>query len=365
VVRRAYTAEQRELAEAARRAKVEQLHTEMGERMRTFDDRDTWQRFLRFATGFHSYSFLNQVALWTQMPTATLVAGYRAWQAKGHQVRRGEKALTVLAPILRKTPVLDAVGQPVLDEHGQPRFRREIVGVRPASVFDASQVDPEPIRPPQPTLLAGQAPPGLWAAVVGLAEREGFRVERGDCGRANGFTDFDDHLIRIRDDISDLAALKVALHEMGHVYTMDAEDIASYRQRGCRGVLEVAAESVAYVVLQAHGVDSSQYTFNYVAGWATQSSGDTTAIDRAIRATGDRVVAAAHRILTHTQPRPTAEDEILDARIDEVLGPTTGPAVIADANRAEGVQVWETVTAPPTASPPPAATTSASVSLAI
>ena len=54
-----------------------------------------------------------------------------------------------------------------------------------------------------------------------------------------------------------------------------AEDIASYRQRGCRGVLEVAAESVAYVVLQAHGVDSSQYTFNYVAGWATQSSGDS------------------------------------------------------------------------------------------
>lgn len=291
-----------------------------------------------------------QRAQWTQMPTATLVAGYRAWQAKGHQVRRGEKALTVLAPILRRVPVVDAAGRPVLDEHGQPRFRREIVGVRPASVFDASQVDPEPIGPPRPTLLAGQAPPGVWAAVIGLAEREGFRVERGDCRGSNGFTDFDEHLIRIRDDISDLAALKVALHELGHVYTMDAEDIANYRKRGCRGVLEVAAESVAYVVLQAHGVDSSQYTFNYVAGWATQATGDTAAIDRAVRATGDRVIAAAHRILTHTQPQPTATDEILDARADQVLGPITGSAA-ADAGRTDAVPVWETVTSPP-ASPP-------------
>jgi hypothetical protein len=145
---------------------------------------------------------------------------------------------------------------------------------------------------------------------------------------------------------------------------MDAEDIANYRKQGCRGILEVAAESVAYVVLQAHGVDSSQYTFNYVAGWATQASGDTTAIDRAIRATGDRVVAAAHRVLTHTQPQPAAEDEILDARADQVLGPITGP-VAADAGRADAVQVWETVTVPPASLPSTAVAAYVRVSPAI
>lgn len=343
---RTHTPAERELADQARRDKVEQLHADLAERLRTFDDRDTWQRFLTFSAGFHTYSFNNQVLLWMQNENATLVAGYRAWQAKGHQVRRGEKALTVLAPILRRMPLLDDAGRPVLDEHGQQRFRRDIVGVKPAAVFDASQVDPEPIRAPLPALLEGQAPPGLWDVVVDLAQREGYRVERGDCGGANGLTDFDAHVIRIRDDLPDLAALKTGLHEMGHVYTMDAEAIARYGREGCRGVLEVAAESVAYVVLQAHGVDSSRYSFNYVAGWATQTAADAAAIDQVVRATGDRVIAAAHRILFHIQPQPTAENELLDARFGQVIDLTNGPEAPGEPAADRRLPAWETVTAP-------------------
>ena len=79
----------------------------------------------------------------------------------------------------------------------------------------------------------------------------------------------------------------------------------------CRGVIEVEAESVAYLVTQAHGLDASQYTFTYVAGWAHSAASGTTSVDEIITATGKRVIAAADRILTQTQPQPTIVEEAI------------------------------------------------------
>ena len=84
----------------------------------------------------------------------------------------------------------------------------------------------------------------------------------------------------------------------------------------CRGVIEVEAESVAYLVTQAHGLDAGQYTFTYVAGWAQSAASATSTgipVNEIITATGKRVIAAADRILTHTQPQPTIVDEALGA----------------------------------------------------
>jgi hypothetical protein len=335
MVRQKYTANGRDEADAARRDLIEQMHHELADKLTTFDDRENWQRWLTFAGSFHQYSFLNTCLILMAKPDATLVAGYRAWQAKGHQVRRGEKAIKVFAPVTRKIPIEDADGRPALDDHGRPLHRYQLVGTKVASVFDASQVDPPPqLERPQPQLLVGQAPPGLWDALTELLAGEGFTVTRGDCGAANGLTDFTNKQVRVRLDVDDAHAVRTLSHEAGHVLTMEPDDIAAYGSTLCRGISEVIAESVAYLVTQAHGLDASQYTFNYVAGWATEAAGrrrDTWSIDQVVKATGDRVIAAAHRILAHTQPSIDATSELLAGQ----------EAIILDINRT--APVWETV----------------------
>ncbi|MCB0910063.1 MAG: serine/arginine repetitive matrix protein 2 [Propionibacteriaceae bacterium] len=280
--------------------------------------------------------FSNTCLIYLAKPDATLVAGYRAWQAKGHQVRRGEKAIPILAPVTRTVPIEDANGRPVLDPSGRPATRRQMVGVRVAHVFDASQVEPPPqIERPRPTLLVGQAPPGLWDSLAQLVTGEGFTVTRGDCQGANGYTDFAARQVRVRADVDDAQAVRTLSHEAAHVFTMDPADIATYGARQCRGVLEVIAESTAYLITQAHGLDAGQYTFNYVAGWAVEAAGrdhDLHSLDETIRTTGERVIAAAHRILTHTQPAGQPIDDVpTSATITPMVSPAPG--------------VWETVTA--------------------
>ena len=307
------TPQQRDASDTIRRELLEQMHRDLAAKLTTFDDRDAWQQWLKFASGFHQYSFSNTCLILMAKPEATLVAGYRAWQAKGHQVRRGETAIKVFAPVTRKVPLEDAGGKPAMDANGRLVTRRQVVGVRIAHVFDASQVEPPPeTERPLPSLLVGEAPPGLWDSLAQLVTDEGFTVTRGDCGGANGYTDFSARQVRVRGDVDDSQAAKSLCHEAAHLLTMDASDIATYGSRQCRGVLEVIAESVAYLVTQAHGLDASQYTFNYVAGWAVEAAGrgsDALSIDQVVRNTGDRVIAAAHRILSHTRPAtdPTAE----------------------------------------------------------
>jgi hypothetical protein len=208
----------RDAAQAARKATLESMHSQLAERIGSLDSLQAWGAWLRFASSFHRYSFNNTVLIWAQKPEATMVAGYRAWQAKGRQVRRGETAIKVFGPVTTREPKLDAQGRPIRDADGKPVQDVRIVGVKPVSVFDVSQTDGDPLpEPPQATLLTGQAPPGLWDALQTFVEAQGYAVSRGDCGDANGVTMFDARQVRVRADIDDAAAVKTLAHEAGHV----------------------------------------------------------------------------------------------------------------------------------------------------
>jgi hypothetical protein len=313
---RGSSAEQQEAAEESRRQQVAQLHELLAEGVASLDNRAEWERYLRFAKGFHSYSFLNRLAILMQAPYATAVAGYRAWQAKGHQVRKGEKAIRVLSPITRRTPLKDPAGNPVLDESGRPRETLVMTGVKAVPVFDISQTDGPPApTPPRPVLLTGEAPTGLWDSLQQLVEAEGFTVERGDCGSANGYTSFASRTVRVRDDVDPAMSVRVLAHELGHVLLTAPADGGP----DCRGLREVEAESVAFMVVEAHGLRSGQYTFNYVTGWASQADGDLTP-EQVVRATGQRVIDAVDRILAHTQPDRTPDPvDALEAQVDRSL----------------------------------------------
>ncbi len=331
--RRSYTDEEKAQFAEKREAELKQAHEQLAHKLGTLSHSDEWKQWLQFSSRFHTYSLNNQLLIMLQSGgEATAVAGYRSWQAMGRQVRKGEKALKVLAPIMRRADVVDGEGRPVLDETGEPQKRERLVGVKLVSVFDISSTDGPPIpEPPTPTLLAGQAPDGLWDSLASIVTDHGYTLSRGHCNGANGWTDFSAKEIRVRDDVSDAQAVKTLAHELGHLLAGHGEE-GPFKHLGRR---EVEAESTAFLVMNAHGVDSSSYTFDYVAGWAQQEADAEHSVEDVVRQTAERVVATANRILTRTLPEATLADQAIDALGTQVVPPSS--TVRRTAPRATGL----------------------------
>ena len=293
-----------------RQVELDAMHQRLSEGVSRLVDGHEWQAWLQVAAKFSTYSFRNSMLIYLQDPEATAVAGYKAWQTSfGRQVNKGEKGIRIFAPILARTQATDRDGHPILDADGRPKRQSSIIGVKPTSVFDVRQTTgPDLPEQPRPQLLKGQAPPGVWDNLAAFIESRGYTVQRGDCGQANGITRFADKTITLRPDIDDVAALKTLFHEAGHMLLhAPSDEQALWSPVSCRGVAEVEAESVAFLALSAHHVDSSQYTFAYVAGWAEQAvTGDST-IQEVITQTGVRVVGAARTILDATRPEPVLD----------------------------------------------------------
>lgn len=256
--------------------KVRQLQSELEATVAALVTGDDWQAMLQTASKFHKYSAGNVMLIMRQAPDATRVAGYRTWQSLGRQVRKGEHGIRVLAPCRYKTTD---------KETGDERM--VVRGFTTATVFDIAQTDgdelPDMIRP---ELLEGQAPEGMWDALAKQVASAGFMLERGDCGSANGCTDFTSRTVKVRADVGMAQACKTLAHELAHITLGHGAQLVT----GCRGVLEVEAESVAYIVAQAAGMATSTYSAPYVAHW---SGGDVTTV----RKTAEHVVTAAAAIL--------------------------------------------------------------------
>ena len=141
---------------------LERLHAEV----RKLLDSQAWQDALRFKTKFYSYSFNNALLIYLQRPDASLVAGYKRWQALGRQVRKGETGIAILAPIVRR-------------DESKAGDEKQVVGFRSARVFDVAQTDGEPLpEMPQPVLLTddGEAVRAALVKAEALAAAKGFPV---------------------------------------------------------------------------------------------------------------------------------------------------------------------------------------------
>ena len=269
--------------------KLTEAHQRLAQAVADLVSGDDWQAFLALAAKLHGYSARNVLLILTQAPWATQVAGYRTWQQLGRQVRAGQKGIAIFAPCRYRTTDADGDSDNDSDSGGDDAGRagRIVVrGFRVVHVFDISQTDGDDLaEPARPALLHGEAPAGLWDALAALLDAEGYTLERGDCGGANGLTRFDIRLVRIRCDVDDRQAVKSLAHEVAHVLLHDGTEYAA----GCRGRAEVEAESVAYLVCSLAGVDCDSYSFAYVAGW---SGGDANAV----HATAERALDCARQI---------------------------------------------------------------------
>ncbi len=261
---------------------------------------DGWQRMLAVAARFPRYSPNNVLLISIQRPDATAVAGLRTWNTLGRRVRKGEKGIAILAPCSYRqdpAPASNAAADASTVQADPAAVGpRALRGFRVAHVFDITQTDGAPLPDVAPGPLAGDPPAQLWQRLQQVAERDGYRVERGPCaGGAYGLTRFADRVVRVRDDVDPAQACKTLAHEIGHIRadhgTRFAQDY--HRSSSCRGAAEVEAESIAYLVAAAAGLDTTCYTVPYVAHWA---AGDTTLL----RDTAARVIATARQILADT-----------------------------------------------------------------
>lgn len=246
-----------------------------------------WQVLLDASATLWRYSGGNVALLMMQMAQRgteepTLVAGYKEWARHGRTVSRGEHALWVIAPrtarvqqvtfpdgTRQRIPVGERLPRGAVDD-GKKTI---ITGWRGQAVFDVSQTEGAPLLVPR---LADGLPvdtTDLWRALEAVADRHGFQVDvtAAQYGLTSGYTDFSQRRVQIGGWMNPEERTAVLAHELGHVLLHGPDDAVG-RLYGSsadhRGLAEVEAESVAYTVLKAHGIDRGPQSASYLAGWA-------------------------------------------------------------------------------------------------
>lgn len=239
---------------------------------------ERYREYLNTMAKFHNYSFNNTLLIAMQRPDATLVAGYQAWRKKfNRHVLRGEKGIQIIspAPIREKEEVekidpetneliLKANGQPETEiiEHVIPRFKV-------ATVFDVSQTEGEPLPDLGGADLTGQvADFTVFMEAIRNVSPVPIRFAEIE-GTSHGYYHNTDKEIVIKSGMSESQTMKTAIHEVTHALLHDRDLMEEQGVEKDKMTKEVEAESVAYIVCQHLGLDSSEYSFPYIAGWSS------------------------------------------------------------------------------------------------
>lgn len=263
-----------------RRAEADRLHESIGAQLEQLTSTEGWAAFLRLATGFHRYSLSNVLLIQSQRPDATRVAGFRQWQARGRQVRKGERAIKIFGYSTKRIEPDEND-----DDEGTTRVYYPVL-----SVFDISQTDPIDGADEVPELaprLTGDDPAGIYDTTAAWLTEQGWTVTREALRGEDGSTSIDvSRKVRIHDDLSPAHAAVTILHEAGHALLHST--ITDYHQH--RGIYETEAEAIAYVTAGVLGLDTSANSIGYIAGW---TGGDVDTV----KATAARVLETVRTIL--------------------------------------------------------------------
>lgn len=237
---------------------------------------ERYTEYLNTMSKFHNYSFNNTLLITMQKPEATLVAGYQAWQKKfNRHVKRGEKGIQIIAPApIREKQEIEKIDpvtkEPVIGDDGQPET--EIVEMviprfRVTTVFDVSQTEGEPIAELEVPELTGsvqfydtfmQALQNISPVPIRMMNVE---------GDAKGYYHQTEKYIAIKEDMSNVQTMKTGVHEVSHALLHDREVMDAEGVLKDQTTKEVEAESIAYIVCNHFGLDTSEYSFTYIASW--------------------------------------------------------------------------------------------------
>ena len=244
-------------------------------------DSERYKEYLRVMSKFHNYSFNNTLLIAMQKPDASLVAGFTAWKNQFQRnVKKGEKGIKIIAPspfkIKQETEKIDPQTQkPVIGRDGKPVTEEKEITIpayKVVSVFDVSQTEGKELPDIAVDALTGDVEQysDFFAALEKTSPAPiGFeKIEGG----AHGYYHLEDKRIALDEGMSELQTLKTAIHEIAHAKLHDIDLNApkdEQQPRVDRRTREVEAESVAYTVCQHYGLDTSDYSFGYVAGWSS------------------------------------------------------------------------------------------------
>lgn len=236
---------------------IKEITEQLEQGVKNIFESDKYKEYLDFMGKFYDYSVNNIILIMIQKPEASLVAGYKAWQTKfNRQVRKGEKGLTILAPCPHKK---------IVEQDGE---EKELVwtSFRAVKVFDISQTDGEPIPTHYIDTLTGDVKDfeKLLGKLMSIAPVP-VTFEEITSGAYGYFSNATKSIV-VKDAMSEQQTIKTLVHEIAHAILHEKEN--GEEKEADRRTKEVQAESVAYTVCNALGLDTADYSFGYVAGWS-------------------------------------------------------------------------------------------------
>lgn len=239
---------------------------------------EMYTKYLLTMSKFHNYSFNNTLLIAMQRPDATLVAGYNAWKNKFNRyVKKGEKGIQIIAPAPVKEreereKIDKDTGLTVLNENGEPEIEvveRVIPRFRVTTVFDYDQTDGEPL----PTLEVNELTARVKDYTLlkeAIEQVSPVPIRFGEIeGSAKGYYSHMDKEICVRADMGESQTIKTMIHEVAHAMLHDSDQMKQRGEEKDQLTKETEAESIAFTVCSALGIDTSDYSFPYVASWAS------------------------------------------------------------------------------------------------
>lgn len=266
------------MAEKDRNQRMKEITQRLEQGVKEIFTSEMYMEYLKTMSQFHSYSFNNTLLIHLQKPDATLVAGYQAWQKKFHrQVKRGEKGIQIIAPApIREKEEVEKIDpatlEPVLKPDGTPEMEEveyTIPRFRITTVFDVSQTDGEPLPElATPELMGSVENYEIFMQAIRDISPVPIRFDEIESG-AKGFYSSIDKEIVIQNGMSECQTMKTGIHEVTHAKLHDRDVMEEMGEKKDKLTREVEAESVAYTVCQYFGLDTSEYSFPYIAGWSS------------------------------------------------------------------------------------------------
>ena len=257
---------------------------------------DNFRKYLSCCSKFHSYSLNNTLLILAQKPDATLVAGYNAWQRNfNRHVDKGERGLIILAPVTSKITQLmdkaDEDGNPILDENGDPIKEERVINqlrFTTTTVFDISQTSGEPL----PSLihnLTGSSDE-ILAFIDSVKNICTIPIDYHSpskdavlAGGAKGYYSIAEDRIVLNMELEDMQIAKTLIHEYSHSILHKKTDKDSDQR-------EIEAESLAFVLCDHFGIDTSDYSFGYIASYAAQDEAKLKTILSNIQSTAHEMI---------------------------------------------------------------------------
>lgn len=312
-------------AAEARKAEMEEITSKLEKGVKEIFDGANYQQYLNFCAKLPRYSVNNQILIMMQKPDATMCQSFTNWKEVNRHVRKGEKGIRILAPapykMQKEQDKVDASGKAVLDKDGEPvkeTVEVTINAFKPVSTFDISQTEGEPVPTQGVDELTGSVE-GYETLLVAIKEVVPVPItfEQIDSG-AKGFYHLEENRIVVQVGMSEAQTVKTLLHEASHQALHSKEAMDSSEEKKSKSQKETEAESVAYVVCQHYGIDTSDYSFPYVATWSADKEVPElkASLDTIRRTASALIVKIDEKVQTLTTVKEM--DQFMEAHGDEL-----------------------------------------------